>query len=141
VLAQAQQVGASKKPPGVGEVLVVVLLEKVGTVGGVSNVTVRGVPDDVFGFRNTAKIIEGRAASPGTDEVVVGAGIRGGFKGLELGQTFEIEKNRPVKVVGVFSDDGSSRARASSPRSCSSRSCSPSSASPSARSHRSPSSS
>jgi putative ABC transport system permease protein len=108
VLAQAAQVGASKKPPGVGEVLVVVLLDKVGTNGGVSNVTVRGVPDDVFAFRNTAKIVEGRAASPGTDEVVVGAGIRGRFRGLDLGQTFEIKKNRPVKVVGVFSDDGSS---------------------------------
>ena len=108
VLAQAAQVGASKKPPGVGEVLVVVLLDKIGTVGGVSNVTVRGVPEDVFAFRSSAKIIEGRAAKPGTDEVVVGAGIRGRFKGLELGQSFEIKKNRPVKVVGVFSDDGSS---------------------------------
>src|SRR5262249_17050974 len=45
VLAQAQQVGASKKPPGVGEVLLVILLDKIG-VSGVSNVTVRGVPDE-----------------------------------------------------------------------------------------------
>lgn len=108
ILAQAAQIGASKKPPGVGEVLVVVLLDKIGTVGGVSNVTVRGVPDDVFAFRSSAKIVEGRAAAPGTDEVVVGAGIRGRFKGLELGHSFEIKKNRPVKVVGVFSDGGSS---------------------------------
>jgi len=107
VLAQAAQVGASKRPPGVGEVLVVILMDKVGT-NGVSNVTVRGVPEDVFDFRSTAKIIEGRAAKPGSDEVVVGSGIRGRFKGLELNQTFEIKKNRPVKVVGVFSDDGSS---------------------------------
>src|SRR3954467_3605803 len=77
VLAQAAQIGASKKPPGVGEVLVVVLLEKIGTNGGVSNVTVRGVPEDALAFRSTAKIVEGRAAAPGTDEVVVGAGIRG----------------------------------------------------------------
>ena len=107
VLAQAAQIGASKKPPGVGEVLVVILMDKLGT-NGVSNVTVRGVPEDVFDFRSSAKIIEGRAAKPGSDEVVVGAGIRGRFKGLELNQTFEIKKNRPVKVVGVFSDDGSS---------------------------------
>jgi putative ABC transport system permease protein len=108
VLAQAQQIGASKKPPGVGEVLVVILMDKLGTANGVSNVTVRGVPEDVLGFRSTAKIVEGRAAKPGTDEVVVGSGIRGRFKGLELGQSFEIKKNRPVKVVGVFADDGSS---------------------------------
>jgi putative ABC transport system permease protein len=33
---------------------------------------------------------------------------RGRFRGLELGQSFELKKNRPVKVVGVFSDEGSS---------------------------------
>jgi putative ABC transport system permease protein len=108
VLAQAAQVGASKRPPGVGEVLIVILMDKLGTANGVSNVTVRGVPEDVFDFRNTAKIVEGRKAKPGSDEVVVGSGIRGRFRGLELGQSFEIKKNRPVKVVGVFSDDGSS---------------------------------
>ncbi len=107
VIAQAQQVGASKKPAGVGEVLVVILMDKVGTTG-VSNVTVRGVPEDVFDFRNTAKIVEGRAPKPGADEVVIGAGIRGRFKGLDLGQSFELKKNRSVKVVGVFQDDGSS---------------------------------
>lgn len=108
VLAQAAQIGASRKPPGVGEVLVVILMDKLGTANGVSNVTVRGVPEDVFDFRNTAKIIEGRLPKPGSDEVAVGSGIRGRFKGLELGQSFDIKKNRPVKVVGVFADDGSS---------------------------------
>ena len=112
VLAQAAQIGASKKPPGVGEVLVVILMDKLGT-NGVSNVTVRGVPEDVFDFRSSAKIIEGRAAKPGSDEVVVGAGIRGRFKGLELNQTFEIKKNRPVKVVA----SSPTTARRSTPRS------------------------
>ena len=107
VLAQAQQVGASKNPPGIGEMLVVILMDRIGT-NGVSNVTVRGVPENVYEFRTTAKIIEGRAPKPGGDEVAVGAGIRGRFKGLELGQSFELKKNRPVTVVGVFADDGSS---------------------------------
>ena len=53
------------------------------------------------------KIVEGRAATPGTDEVIIGSAIRGRFKGLELGQTFEMRKNRPMKVVGVFDDGGS----------------------------------
>ncbi len=106
VLAQAAQVGASKKPIGVGEVLVVVLMDKVG-YDGVSNVTVRGVPEDALAFRPTAKIVEGRAPNPGTEEVVVGSAIRGRFKGLQLGETFELKKNRPAKVVGIFSDGGS----------------------------------
>ena len=107
VVAQAQQVGASKKPAAVAEVLVVILLDKLGTEG-VSNVTVRGVSEDVLAFRTTTKVIDGRAPTAGTDEVMVGASIRGRFKGLDLGQSFELKKNRPVKVVGIFADEGSS---------------------------------
>jgi len=107
VVAQAQQVGASREPAAVGEIVVVVLLDKIGTTG-LSNVVVRGVTDDVRDFRTSVKIIEGRAPKPGTDEVLVGSGIRGRFKGLDIGQQFDLKKNRPVKVVGVFSDQGSS---------------------------------
>jgi putative ABC transport system permease protein len=92
---------------GIGEVLVVVTMDKIG-VDGVSNVQVRGVPDNVTQFRKGVKIVEGRAAQPGTDEVIVGKGIRGRFKGLDLGQSFELRKNRPVRIVGVFTHEGSS---------------------------------
>jgi putative ABC transport system permease protein len=107
VLAHAAQVGASKKPVGVGEVLVVILLDKIGTTG-VSNVTVRGVPEDALAFRPTVRIVEGRAPNPGSDEVLVGSAIKGRFRGLRIGETFELKKNRPMKVVGIFSDEGSS---------------------------------
>lgn len=107
VFAQAQQIGSSKKPVGVAEVLVVILMEKVG-VNGVSNVTVRGVPEEALAFRSTAKLIEGRMPAPGADEVIVGQAIRGRFKGLNIGEQFELKKNRSVKVVGIFSDEGSS---------------------------------
>jgi putative ABC transport system permease protein len=92
---------------GLGEVLVILTLDKVG-VDGVSNAQLRGVPENVTQFRKTMRIVEGRAAKPGTDEVIIGQSIRGRFKGLELGQTFELRKNRPVHVVGVFSHEGSS---------------------------------
>ncbi|AUX44268.1 hypothetical protein SOCE26_057320 [Sorangium cellulosum] len=95
------------KPDGVGEIVGVFLLDKLGT-DGVSNVQVRGVPEDVLAFRPGVKIVEGRPAQPGTDEVVVGKAIEGRFKGLSIGGSFELRKNRPVKVVGVFSDGGSS---------------------------------
>ncbi|WP_437668838.1 ABC transporter permease [Sorangium sp. So ce131] len=95
------------KPDGVGEIVGVFLLDKLGT-DGVSNVQVRGVPEDVLAFRPSVKIVEGRPAQPGTDEVVVGKAIEGRFKGLSIGGSFELRKNRPVKVVGVFSDGGSS---------------------------------
>ena len=95
------------KPDGVGEIVAVILLDKNGT-DGVSNVQVRGVPEDVMVFRPSARIIEGRPAQAGTDEAVVGKAIFGRFKGLTLGGSFELRKNRPVKVVGVFEDGGSS---------------------------------
>jgi putative ABC transport system permease protein len=91
---------------GVGEVVVVITVDKKGTTG-VSNVTVRGVPSSVYEFRPEARIVEGRKAQPGTDEVVIGRAVNGRFEGVELGKTFELKKNRPVTVVGVFEADGS----------------------------------
>ncbi len=95
------------RPDGVGEVALVITVDKLGTAG-VSNVQVRGVPEDVYSFRPEIKIIEGRKARPGADECVIGKAIRGRFKGVDLGQGFELRKNRPVQVVGVFDARGSS---------------------------------
>jgi putative ABC transport system permease protein len=115
----ASQVGVITASPGVargpdgqaiasGELVVVILLEKVGASGGLSNVQIRGVEENVMALRKDVRIIEGRPARPGTDEVIVGKAIRRRFKGLDLNQTFEIRKNRPVTVVGFFEDKGSS---------------------------------
>jgi putative ABC transport system permease protein len=95
------------KPDGVGEIVAVLTMEKVGAEG-VSNLTIRGIPDDAYEFRPTVKIVDGRKARPGADEVVIGRAMRGRFKGVDLGQKFELRKNRWVTVVGVFSDGGSS---------------------------------
>jgi putative ABC transport system permease protein len=95
------------KPLAAGEVVVVITLDKVGTEGMVSNVQVRGVSDNVFAVRPDVRVVEGRPATPGTDEVIIGKGIRGRFKDVELGSQFDLKKNRPVKVVGVFSAGGS----------------------------------
>ncbi len=95
------------QPDGVGEISIVILMDKLGT-DGFSNVQIRGVPDNVMTFRPTVHIIEGRPPQPGTDEAIVGKAIAGRFKGLTIGQTFELRKNRPAKVVGIFADGGSS---------------------------------
>jgi putative ABC transport system permease protein len=94
-------------PEGVAELLVVILLDKLGT-DGLSNVQVRGVPDNVLQFRKGVQIVAGRAVKPGTDEVTIGRAIRGRFRGMDIGQSFDLKKNRPVTVVGVFEDGGSS---------------------------------
>jgi len=97
----------SGAPRGLAELLVVIALNK-GTEGQVSNVTLRGTPDNVFEIRQTAKLVKGRMAQPGADEVMIGERLLGQFQGMELGQSFEIKKNLKMKVVGTFEDDGSS---------------------------------
>ncbi len=94
------------QPLGTSEIVTVAAMAKVG-VDGVTNVALRGVADNVARFRPEARIVAGRPARPGSDEAVIGSRIRGRIKGLDLDQTFDIKKNRPVKVVGVFESDGS----------------------------------
>jgi putative ABC transport system permease protein len=95
------------KPIGVGEIIVVGAMEKLGA-NGLANVQIRGITSNVFAFRPDAHIVDGRAPKPGSDEVLVGERLRGRFKGTDLGESFDLRKNRPVTVVGVFADNGSS---------------------------------
>jgi putative ABC transport system permease protein len=83
-------------------------LDKVGSEGYVSNILIRGVQPAAFKVRPEVRIVEGRRAQPGTDEVVVGKGVAGRFQGTALGESFELKKNRPVKVVGIFEANRSS---------------------------------
>jgi putative ABC transport system permease protein len=100
--------GTDGQALGTSDVVVVASLDKEGEEGLVANVLIRGVQPAALLVRPEVRIVEGRLAQPGTDEVIVGEGIRGRFKGTELGASFELKKNRPVKVVGVFESGGSS---------------------------------
>lgn len=110
------QVGLVKAMPGVkkegttpigsGESVVVAAMEKIGA-SGVTNVSIRGMTEDGRKLRTNTVVVAGRAPAPGADEVMVGARIRGRIRGLELGESFELKKNRAVKVVGIFEDAGS----------------------------------
>jgi putative ABC transport system permease protein len=96
-------------PLGSGEVVIVIAQDKLGgEPGQVSNVQVRGVPDNVMKVRPEVHIVEGRPAKPGTDECIIGKQLVGNFRGMNLGEKFDLKKNRPVEVVGVFEADGSS---------------------------------
>ncbi len=107
ILAQPGIKLDNNKPLGAAEVVVVLALPKVG-VAGLTNVQVRGVTEASYALRPSVKIVRGRPARPGSDEVVIGDRIAGRFKNVDLDQKFELRKNRPVTVVGVFSDNGSS---------------------------------
>lgn len=98
---------ADGTPLVVGEA-VVVMFQDLANGKGKSNALLRGVPSNVLEFRPEVKIVEGVMMKPGTDEVVVGKSLVGRFKGVAIGQSIELRKNRNVKVVGVFEAAGSS---------------------------------
>ena len=99
---------ASGVPLGSGEVVIVIAASLADNPTQVANVLVRGVEGNVLKLRPEVHVIEGRPAKPGTNEVVIGKRIRGKYAGLELGGTFDLNKNRPATVVGVFESGGSS---------------------------------
>ncbi|HWP07405.1 MAG TPA: ABC transporter permease [Polyangiaceae bacterium] len=91
-----------------GEIVIVIAQDKLGTQGQVSNVLVRGVPPTALEVRPEVHVVAGHPPRPGTDEVMIGKGLRGKYAGMDLEQSFDLKKNRPLKVVGVFESGGSS---------------------------------
>ena len=94
------------QPLAVAEVVAIAAMEKTGG-DGVTSLAIRGVSEDVTRFRPEVRLVAGRAPRAGTNEAMVGARMRGRITGLELGQSFELKKSRPVAIVGVFEADGS----------------------------------
>lgn len=90
----------------VGEIVIIVTAELTNG-SGIANVLVRGTSSGGIAFRPEVKVVRGRLPTPGTNEVIIGAGISGQFKGLDVGQSFDIRRNRPLSVVGEFTANGS----------------------------------
>ena len=77
--------GSDARPIASGDVVVIINLTKIGTDGGISNVTVRGVSPAAFQLRPQVKIVEGRMFNWGAREVVVGSSISKRFEGVQIG--------------------------------------------------------
>jgi len=84
-------------------VVVDVPLRRTGTA---ANVPLRGVGRRASGFRDGFRIVEGRAFTPGTFEVIVGRGAAQQFANLEVGRRVRWGTTE-WEVVGVFADRGS----------------------------------
>lgn len=95
-------------PLAAPELVAVIVLDRRGAEGQVSNVQVRGVREETLRLRPEVHVIKGRAPKPGTDEAMIGKRLAGRFRGVDFDQSFELKKNRPLKVVGVFEAGGSS---------------------------------
>jgi putative ABC transport system permease protein len=70
-----------------------------------ANIPLRGLNQRGVSMRKGFTLVEGRMFTPGTDELIVGAGILQEFDGFEMGQEIRFGKYK-WKVVGVFSTGG-----------------------------------
>ncbi|MGE0407889.1 MAG: ABC transporter permease [Amphiplicatus sp.] len=87
-----------------GELLVIVDGVKRAT-GTKANMPFRGIGPEGLSLRRAARIKEGRMFSPGTNEIVVGAGLLREFAGFEFGKTIRL-RGSTWQVVGVFEAPG-----------------------------------
>ncbi len=96
---------AAGAPIATGDVVVVINLPKIGTKGGISNVTVRGVSSPAFQLRPNVKVVEGRMFAWGSREVIVGSSIAKRFEGAHVGSTVKFGGDTWT-IVGKFEAGG-----------------------------------
>jgi putative ABC transport system permease protein len=88
------------RPLAAGELIVIAELPKKGSTLG-ANVTLRGVTPAAFPLRPNLEFVEGRAFTPGLQELIVGQGAATQFEGLEVGRTVRL-RGADWNVVGIF---------------------------------------
>ncbi len=105
ILATGPGVAAANGAPiASGELLVIVDGIKKST-GTKANMPFRGLGAQGLALRETVKITEGRMFAPGTNEIVVGAGLLREFDGFAFGKSIRL-RGGEWQVVGVFEAPG-----------------------------------
>ncbi len=94
------------QPLAAAECFLAVRREKVG--GGETNVAIRGVQPASFTISGSRlRILEGRRARDGADEVIVGRKLVDRIENCRVGETIVLNTT-PFVVTGIFSDGGPS---------------------------------
>lgn len=75
------------------------------STGNKANIPLRGLDQRGMAMRADMQLVEGRMFTPGTNEMIAGAGILREFDGFGIGDEMRFGKN-VWKVVGVFSTGG-----------------------------------
>jgi len=105
ILSSAPGVAVSNGTPvASGELLVIVDGIKKST-GTKANMPFRGLGPQGVALRTGARIIQGRMFTPGTNEIVVGAGLLREFDGFTFGESVRL-RGGEWQVVGVFEAPG-----------------------------------
>ena len=74
--------------------------------GTETHMPVRGVSAEVFELRDEVRIVDGRSFEPGRAEIIVGRGLVGRMRDVEIGATIRFGQ-QDFTVVGHFEADGS----------------------------------
>ncbi len=106
VVGDAPGVARDASGPLVSPELYVVVDVPMRSSGTPGNVPFRGVGPRAAEFRDHFRIVEGRAVSPGMNEIMVGKGAAAQFAGLDLSRRIKFGSST-WEIVGVFADDGS----------------------------------
>ena len=98
------RIGSDGRPVLSAELMLVVDGIKKST-GTKANMPLRGIGPNGLLVRGQARIREGRMFSPGSNEIVVGAGLLREFEGFEMGKTVKFGA-QTWRVAGVFEAPG-----------------------------------
>jgi putative ABC transport system permease protein len=92
------------RPMATKDVVTVINLPKVG-LGGMTNVTVRGVSPQAFVIRPMVRLVEGRMFAVGAREIIVGSAAAKRIEGAQLGSTLKFGGDTWT-IVGRFDAGG-----------------------------------
>lgn len=87
-----------------GELLVIVDGVRRST-GTKANMPFRGIGQEGLALRRSVRITQGRMFNPGSNEIVVGAGLLREFSGFEFGDAIRL-RGTTWQIVGVFESPG-----------------------------------
>ncbi len=96
---------AADGTPLVSPELFVIVDARRKDLGGEANISLRGLQPIGTQLRDDFEIVEGRMFEPGTNEIIVGAGVVREFDGFELGRDVRFGTSE-WRVVGVFAIPG-----------------------------------
>jgi putative ABC transport system permease protein len=91
-------------PLATTDVVVVINLPKVG-LGGLTNVTVRGVSSGAFQIRPSVNLVEGRMFQWGAREIIVGSAVARRIEGAQVGRTLKFGGDQWT-IVGRYDAGG-----------------------------------
>jgi len=99
--------GPDGRPLVTAEAVVGVNLLRLGQVDARSgtNVTVRGINPESLLLRPQVRVVDGRAPTPGTPEIIAGRAAAGSYQGCKVGGSIRMG-GLDWRVVGIFEADG-----------------------------------